>query len=160
MTYLIVNPCMFTFEYTQGYRSHKKTTLCDFAYVLCTKEKLLKQQGFPIRNSLSHNESNILLQSTGISDGIANARGKTLYECVVILLDLLRTPELTQVIIVEYDKFYSLLLNYQSNSIIFRQLINELNKAKVVNLDEKELQKRTNIAISDCLAIYKHIIKG
>jgi len=160
MIYLIVKPCMFTFEYTHKYKSCKKTTLCDFAYALCEKEKLLKQQGFPIRNSLSHNESTILLQSTGISDGIINARGKTLYECIVILLDLLRIPKLNQAIIVEYDKFYSLLLNHQSSSIIFRQLINELNKIKVVNLDEKELPKKTNIAISDCLAIYNQIIKN
>ncbi len=159
MTYLIVNPCLFTFKC----KYHLKTELCDFAYVLCTKYKLLKQHGFPIKNPLSYNEQNIVLQSTGISNGISGAYGKSVYEGMHIFYNLLKNlPESSQLIIVNYNKFNQLLLRYraETDNILYYHIIKILKTMDIINYDENNFRHKSNIAISDCLTIFDTLIKN
>jgi hypothetical protein len=150
---------MFTFEYTEGWKISKKTLLCEFAYILSTEIISLKQHGFPVKIMGSVRESEIMAKATGISTSLANSKGKTFHETMLILLDLLKTPNLSYVVIAEYDKFYSLIMMYGSTSPIYTQLIRELSKANIANFDMSELSKLTNIAICDCLSMYNKILK-
>jgi hypothetical protein len=162
MTHLVINPSIITIENKMqsaiGYRTYTKKILVDFAYVLSNSTEIIEHCGFAIKNSVSKSEMDKINKISGISSGIVSTSGKTMHECIIILIDILKRTR-SKIIIVNYKAFYDIIAeySYMTRDSLCTIVMNELNKRDIVDFDDTKLEKKTNIAISDCLSIAKTI---